>query len=292
MKISKILNKEGRRLSFEVFPPKTDAAFDSISGQAEKIAELSPSYMSVTYGAGGGSSRFTIDIARNIKNGFGIPVLTHLTCVSSTRATVREKIGQIRQAGIENIMALRGDIPADLKDADRSGWDYRYAAELVREIREAGDFCIGGACYPEVHPESKSPEDDIRYLRQKVDAGCSFLTTQMFFDNDLFYRFVDRALGAGINVPVVPGVMPITRAVQVERAINLSGSYMPPEFMEIYNRFGSSDEDMMKAGIDYATRQIAHLLSQGVRNVHVYTMNKPEVASAIKNNLLDLLTDE
>ncbi len=292
MKISEILNREGRRLSFEVFPPKTDAAFDSIRGQAERIAALSPSFMSVTYGAGGGSSQYTLDIAKNIKEGFGVPVMAHLTCVSSTKTTIREKIRQIKDAGISNIMALRGDIPEYLKDADRLGWDYRYAAELVREIREAGDFCIGGACYPEVHPESKSQEDDIRHLRQKVDAGCSFLTTQMFFDNGLFYRFVDRALGAGINLPVVPGVMPITKASQVERAINLSGSYMPPEFMEIYNRFGSSDEDMMKAGIDYATCQIIDLFSKGVKNVHVYTMNKPEVASAIKNNLMDLLTDE
>ena len=202
MKISDILKQKGLRLSFEVFPPKTDASFDSIKRATEEIASLSPSFMSVTYGAGGGTSRYTLDIAKNIQESYGVPTLAHLTCVSSTRETVREKIKEISSLGIENVMALRGDIPAGIERSSDYGWDYRHAIELVRELRESGaDFCIGGACYPEVHPESESREQDLFYLKEKVDAGCSFLTTQMFFDNPLFYDFMDKAGQKGINVP-------------------------------------------------------------------------------------------
>ena len=293
MKISEILKKDKLTLSFEVFPPKSETAFDSIRAATEEIAALSPAFMSVTYGAGGGTSRFTLDIAKNIEQSFGVPTLAHLTCVSSTRETVRARIEDIRAAGIKNVMALRGDIPEDMRGPHRSGWDYRHAVELVSEIRSAnGDFCIGGACYPEVHPESDSRTDDLRFLREKVDAGCDFLTTQMFFDNSLFYNFLDDARGVGIDVPIIPGVMPITRANQVDRAIKLSGSYMPRRFISLVEKFGSNPAAMMQAGIAYATDQIIDLFANGVTNVHIYTMNNPHVARSILNNLSEILDND
>lgn len=293
MKISEILKKDKLTLSFEVFPPKSETAFDSIRAATEEITALSPAFMSVTYGAGGGTSRFTLDIAKNIEQSFGVPTLAHLTCVSSTRATVRARIEDIRVAGIKNVMALRGDIPEDMRGTHRSGWDYRHAVELVSEIRSAdNDFCIGGACYPEVHPESNSRTDDLRFLREKVDAGCDFLTTQMFFDNSLFYNFLDDARGVGIDVPIIPGVMPITRANQVDRAIKLSGSYMPRRFISLVEKFGSNPAAMMQAGIAYATDQIIDLFANGVTNVHIYTMNNPHVARSILNNLSEILDND
>ena len=287
MKISNILNSGRLSLSFEVFPPKTDAAFDSIKNATEEIAALSPAFMSVTYGAGGGRSKYTIEIAKNIQDTYSVPTLAHLTCVSSTREIVRERIAEMKAAGIKNVMALRGDMPADMNE--NSG-EYKYAIELVREIRESdGDFCIGGACYPEVHPESISAEHDLMHLREKADAGLDFLTTQMFFDNELFYRFLDKARGVGVNLPIIPGVMPITRANQVERAIQLSGSYMPRRFISLVDRFGADTEAMKQAGIAYATDQIIDLFANGINNVHVYSMNKPEVAKAILLNLSNII---
>ena len=290
MKISKILKNEKLSLSFEVFPPKTEVGFESVKHATEEIAALRPSFMSVTYGAGGGTSRYTLDIAKNIKERYDVPTLAHLTCVSSTRQTVHERIADIRAAGLENIMALRGDIPAHLADADRSGWDYRYAVELVREIREAApDMCIGGACYPEIHPESADQREDIKRLREKVDAGCDFLTTQMFFDNNLFYNFLYKIREAGITVPVIPGVMPITAGGQVERAMKLSGSFMPQRFKSLVDKFGGDSAAMKQAGIAYATDQIIDLYANGITNVHVYSMNKPDVAQKILANLSDIL---
>ena len=291
MKLTELFNKDRLSLSFEVFPPKTDTAFDSVKHATEEIATLRPSFMSVTYGAGGGTSRYTLEIARNIKERYGVPTLAHLTCVSSTKETVRARIAAIREAGICNVMALRGDIPADLEGADRSAWDYQNAVQLVRELRAFGDeFCIGGACYPEVHPESKCQKEDIRYLREKVEAGCDFLTTQMFFDNNLFYNFLYKIREAGITVPVIPGIMPITNGRQVERAIKLSGSLMPQRFKALVDKFGDSPAAMCQAGIAYATDQIIDLFANGIPNVHVYSMNKPEVATAIQANLSDILS--
>ena len=290
MKISEILNSGRLSLSFEVFPPKTDASFDSIKSAIEEIAELSPPFMSVTYGAGGGMSRYTFDIAKSIKQKYGVPTLAHLTCVSSSKADVAAKIAAIREAGIENVMALRGDIPPELAASDPATWDYRHAVELVRELRDTGaDFCIGAACYPEVHPESKSQADDLKHLKEKVDAGCDFLTTQMFFDNNLLYNFLYKAREAGITVPVVPGIMPITNANQIERAIKLSGSFIPQRFKSLVDRFGSSPEAMKQAGIAYATDQIIDLFANGLSCVHVYSMNKPDVAMAIQKNLSNIV---
>jgi methylenetetrahydrofolate reductase (NADPH) len=290
MKLTEILNRDGLSLSFEVFPPKNDTAFDSVRHATEEIAKLRPSFMSVTYGAGGGTSRYTLDIARNIKERHGVPTLAHLTCVSSTRETVRQKIAEMRLSGIENVMALRGDLTPELMAGDRSGWAFRHAVDLIREIRESGaDFCIGGACYPEIHPESENQAEDIKYLREKVDAGCSFLTTQMFFDNNLLYNFLYKIREAGITVPVLPGVMLITSGTQVARAIKLSGSFMPQRFKALVDKFGSSPAAMKQAGIAYATDQIIDLFANGIKNVHVYSMNKPDVAEAICRNLSDII---
>ena len=290
MKIKDLLQKETLSMSFEVFPPKTESGFETVKTATEEIAALRPAFMSVTYGAGGGTSRYTLDIAKNIKARYSVPTLAHLTCVSSTRETVREKIAAIRAAGIENVMALRGDIPADLRDADRSGWAYHYAVDLIRELKEADPtLCIGGACYPEIHPESADQKTDIRYLKEKVDAGCDFLTTQMFFDNNLLYNFLYKIREAGITVPIIPGIMPITNAKQVERAIQLSGSFMPQRFKSLVDKFGHDPAAMKQAGIAYATDQIIDLYANNITNVHVYSMNKPDVAEKIQSNLSDIL---
>ncbi len=289
MKISKILNDGRLSLSFEVFPPKNDTSFDSVKTATETIAELHPAFMSVTYGAGGGTSKYTLDIAKTIKERHGVPTLAHLTCVSSTRETVKARIADIKAAGIENVLALRGDMPAELVGKDIR-LDYRHACELVRELKESGaDFCIGGACYPEIHPESTNQREDIKYLREKVDAGCEFLTTQMFFDNNLLYNFLYKIREAGITVPVVAGIMPITNANQVERAIKLSGSHMPQRFKSLVDKFGTSPDAMKQAGIAYATDQIIDLYANNINNVHVYSMNKPDIAEKIKANLSDII---
>ena len=290
MKLTEIFDRGVPSLSFEVFPPKTDSAFDSVKSAVEEIATIRPSFMSVTYGAGGGTSRYTLDIAKNIKHIYGVPTLAHLTCVSSTKETVRERIALMKAAGIENVMALRGDLTPDLEASDRTGWAYKHAIDLIHDIRESGaDFCIGGACYPEIHPESKCQRDDIKYLKEKVDAGCSFLTTQMFFDNNLLYNFLYKIREAGITVPVIAGIMPITRGNQVERAIKLSGSFMPQRFKSLVDRFGSDPAAMKQAGIAYATDQIIDLYANGITNVHVYSMNSPDVARSIYNILSDII---
>ena len=290
MKLSEILESKRLSLSFEVFPPKSDSGFESVREAVEQIAEISPSFMSVTYGAGGGTGRYTLEIAKSIKERHGVPTVAHLTCVASTKDGVRGKIRAMKEAGIENVMALRGDIPEGVDQRAAEGWCYRHAVDLVRELKEqCPDFCIGGACYPEIHPESANRKEDIAYLKQKVDAGCSFLTTQMFFDNNLLYNFLYKIREAGITVPVIPGVMPITNANQVERALKLSGSFMPQRFKSLVDKFGSDPEAMKQAGIAYATDQIIDLYANGITNVHVYSMNKPDVAKKITENLSHII---
>ena len=290
MKIIDIIRTGNPTLSIEVFPPKTDSSFDSVRTATEEIAKLNPSFMSVTYGAGGGTSKYTLEIAENIKKKHGVPTLAHLTCVSSTKETVKQRIEDIKKAGIQNIMALRGDLTPELEQSDRSAWDYRNAIDLVREIKASdGDFCIAGACYPEIHPESENQKEDIKYLKEKVDAGIDFLTTQMFFDNNLLYNFLYKIREAGITVPIVPGIMPITNANQVERAIKLSGSFMPVRFKALVDKFGHNPDAMRQAGIAYATDQIIDLYANGINAIHVYSMNKPDVAKAIQSNVSEII---
>ncbi len=284
MKITDIIKSKRAVLSFEVVPPKTDDKFESVSNAIDEIAALRPDFMSVTYGAGGGTSAYTVAISARIK-ALGVDPVAHLSCISSTKADVREKLAQLRAAGIENILALRGDIP----EGFAGNLEYGYASELVEEIKTFGGFCIGGACYPEGHPESDTIYSDIEHLKRKVEAGCDYLTTQMFFDNDLFYGFLAKVYSAGITVPVIPGIMPITRAAQVKRTLQLSGSPMPAKFRRIVDRFGNDPAAMRQAGVAYATEQIIDLYANGICAVHVYSMNKPEVARAIRANLSDIL---
>ena len=289
MKIKDLIASDKPTLSIEVFPPKTDTVFESVKTATEEIAKLGPLFMSVTYGAGGGTSRYTLEIAKNIQDTYGVPTLAHLTCVSSSKETVVRQIAALKKAGIENVMALRGDIPHGRENEDRSHWDYRYATQLIRELKNMGDFCIGGACYPEIHPESANQKQDIAHLKEKVEAGADFLTTQMFFDNNLLYNFLYKLREAGVTAPVFPGIMPITNAKQVERAVKLSGCHVPQRFLSLVDRFGGNPAAMMQAGIAYATDQIIDLYANGIKNVHLYSMNKPEVAAKILSNLSEIL---
>lgn len=290
MKIIDILKQDKMSLSFEVFPPKKETSFESVKAATESIAALKPSFMSVTYGAGGGVSQYTLQIAKNLKEKFNIPMLAHLTCVSSTKNTVKQRIDEMIDAGIQNVMALRGDLTAEMLETNRSDCEYHYAVELVRELKDRNpDFCIGAACYPEMHPESSSQREDILHLKEKVDAGVDFLTTQMVFDNNLFFNFMYKLREAGVTCPVLPGIMPITNANQVDRAIKLSGSFMPQRFKSLVDKFGSDSEAMKQAGIIYASDQIIDLYANGITNVHVYSMNKPDVAEGIFKNVSAIL---
>lgn len=290
MKIVDILKQDKMSLSFEVFPPKKETSFNSVKAATEAIAELGPAFMSVTYGAGGGVSQYTLEIAKNLKAKFDIPMLAHLTCVSSSKETIHQRIEDMKAAGIKNVMALRGDLTPELIANGRDNCDYHYAVELIRELKASdADFCIGAACYPEKHPESANQAEDIKHLKEKVDAGADFLTTQMVFDNNLFFSFLYKLRDAGVNCPVLPGIMPITNANQVERAIKLSGSFMPQRFKSLVDKFGSDPEAMKQAGIIYASDQIIDLYANGITNVHVYSMNKPDVAEGILKNVSAIL---
>ncbi len=286
MKIIDLIKGDKPCLSFEVFPPKTSDKFESIKTATEEIASLSPSFMSVTYGAGGGTSQYTVDIAKNIQEKTGVPVLAHLSCVSSTKSEIKAQLELIKASGIENILALRGDMPEGM---DKTHLDYHYASELAREISQFGSFCIGGACYPEAHPESATSFDDIKHLKEKVDAGCQFLTTQMFFDNDILYNFIYRIREAGINVPVVAGIMPVTNPKSIKRICKISGTSLPQRFVRIVDKYGDDPKSMTQAGIAYATQQIIDLYANGINAVHVYSMNKPEVARQILSNISSII---
>ena len=285
-RIRDILKSEKPHISFEIFPPKTDAGYESVLSAAEKIAALKPSYISVTYGAGGGTSKNTVKIASHIKE-LGVTSLAHLTCVSSTREEVHKVIAELKSREIENILALRGDKPKDM--AFPLPGQYRYACELIEDIKAQGDFCIGAACYPEGHVETEHKKDDIRNLKNKV---VDVLTTQMFFDNKILYNFLYRIREKGITIPVLPGIMPITNARQMKRTLELSGTVLPQRFVAILDRFGEDPEAMKQAGIAYATDQIIDLIANGINHIHVYSMNKPEVAEAIMSNLSDIVKKE
>jgi methylenetetrahydrofolate reductase (NADPH) len=285
MKVIDIINGDKPALSFEVFPPRSSGSFETIRSATENVARLAPTYMSVTYGAGGGTSEYTVSIADNLQKNFGVTAVAHLTCISSTHEGVAKQLQAMKQAGIENVLALRGDIPAGgVHDAE-----YKYAIDLIPEIKAAGDFCIGGACYPEGHPESATQMDDIRHLKEKVDAGCQYLVTQMFFDNNVFYNFLFKCREAGITVPIIPGIMPVTNGKQLKNIARLSGQSVPARFRYIVDRFGANPAAMRQAGIAYTTEQIIDLYANGINAVHIYSMNKADVAAQIQANISEIL---
>lgn len=287
MKIRDLITQDKATLSFEVFPPKKDTDFADVEAAALGIAAFKPDYMSVTYGAGGSTKGHTIQLAREIQEKYDVPTIAHLTCVCASKEGIKTALADMKNAGIENILALRGDIP---KNYDGQVFaEFSHASELVELIKETGDFCVGGACYPEVHPDSANKHEDIIGIKKKVDAGCDYLTTQMFFDNNIFFNFMYRIREAGISVPIIPGIMPITRRVQVKNAVKLSGCNVPERFKSIVDAFGDTEAAMRQAGIAYATDQIIDLMANGVKHIHVYSMNKPEVAAGIQKNLSEIL---
>ncbi len=286
MKITDILKKKEPTLSFEVFPPKTSDLYEGVEKAVNEITSFKPDFMSVTYGAGGSTRGYTTEIASNVKR-MGVTSLAHLTCVNASKESLDEQLESLKNAGIENILALRGDIPQGQESTD--DWIYKHASELIPVIKEHGDFCIGGACYPEKHPESSTLEEDIRNIKKKVDAGCEFLTTQMFFDNSVFFNYLYRLREAGINVPVIAGIMPVTNAKQMARIYKLSQAYLPYRFVSLLDKFGDNPQAMRQAGLAYATDQIIDLIASGINNIHIYTMNKPANAMALQDNLSEII---
>ena len=287
MKIKDILNEKTPTVSFEIFPPNSRMSLNQVMSAAAAMSVQKPDFMSVTYGAAGGTKENTVKIAASLQDYLGIPSIAHLTCVATEKERVKAIALEMKAAGIENVLALRGDIQEGIPYPDPD--KYAHAAELVAEIRQLGDFCIGGACYPEGHPEAGSREQDILYLKEKVDAGCDFLTTQMFFDNDLFRDYMYCIREKGITVPVLAGIMPVTNAAQLRRIYSLSQARMPKKFERLVDKFGDKPEAMMQAGIAYAVDQIIDLIASGVSGIHIYTMNKPQVAAKIMENLRDVI---
>ena len=285
-KIIEILNDGRIHLSCELFPPKQGAELQNSLEIVNRIAAVKPSYMSVTYGAGGSTVGYSAALAKEVQDN-GLPALAHLTCVKADEVKITEVLQQLQGHGVNNILALRGDIPADMQ-GDHQG-SFAHASDLMRFIKEQGDFCVGGAAYPEGHPESGSLERDIENTKYKVEAGVDFLVTQMFFDNTILYNYMFRLLRAGINVPVVPGIMPVTNAKQIIRICQLSGTKLPPQFRAMVEKFADKPEALKQAGIAYATGQIIDLISNGFDNVHIYTMNKPEIFKGIMDNLSEIV---
>lgn len=287
MTIKNILETKKVLFSFEIFPPKKQANFENVINCAKELSNLNPDFMSITYGAGGTTKVNTVEIAQQTIE-IGTPALAHLTCVGNTKDSIRETIAQMKNAGIENVLALRGDYPADF-DGERITSDgLDHASDLVPLLKEAG-MCVGGACYPEVHPESKNRIEDIENLKFKVDAGVDFLTTQMFFDNNMLYSYLYRLQSMGIHLPVFAGIMPITNSRQVERMVKLSSAYIPQKLLAICDRFENNPEAMRQAGIAYATDQIIDLISNGIRGIHIYSMNKPDVTKEIVSNVNEII---
>lgn len=286
MKIRDLLTEDRYSISFEVFPPKTQDKYDTVEKATREIAALKPEFMSVTYGAGGGTSAYTVAIAKDLQERHNVPMMAHLTCITSDKEKIASQLALLKENGIENILALRGDIPDGFEMGEIS---YHYASELITEIKKHGDFCIGGACYPETHPDAPSQRADIIHIKEKVDAGCEFLVTQMFFDNNIMYNYLYKLREAGVLVPVMPGIMPIVNASQMKRTIKLSGTQLPQRFIRILDTFGENKAAMRQAGIAYATEQIIDLYANGVKSIHVYSMNNPSVAKAIMDNLSEII---
>ena len=287
MNISNIIHDSRVTVSCELFPPKPGAAMN-LDSILRDISALSPDFVSVTYGASGSTSKNTLAIARTLQDTYRVPALAHLTCVSSSKEEIKKMVADLQNAGIHNILALRGDLPQD----GTLSTDFRYASELIEFIRAlpGGDeLTIGAACYPEGHVECEFREKDIEFLKHKVDCGVDFLTTQMFFDNSILYQFLYRVLAHNIRVPIVAGIMPVTNVKQIRRACQLSGTNLPPRFQAIAQRFGDDPAAMKQAGIAYATEQIIDLIANGVEHIHIYTMNNPDIAAQILHNLSDII---
>ncbi|MCI8442383.1 MAG: methylenetetrahydrofolate reductase [NAD(P)H] [Provencibacterium sp.] len=289
MKLSKLFQEKRVVLSFEVFPPKKNGSIDTIYETLEGLCPLRPDFISVTYGAGGNmADRSTIEIASLIKNRYHIEPLAHLTCVNSARQQVSETLQELKKEGIENILALRGDLNPDMPPRT----DFRYASELIKTVREAGDFHISAACYPEGHSECATLEEDIEHLKEKVDAGASHLITQLFFDNTDFYHFRELARRKGISVPIEAGIMPVINKRQIERMVSMCGASMPKALARLLSRYGSDAAALREAGIAYATQQIIDLIGNSVQGIHLYTMNTPVVAQKIVSSVGDILRCE
>lgn len=282
MKIIDLLKSEKICISCELFPPKQGTELQNALEIVNKIADVRPAYMSVTYGAGGSTVGHTAAVARAVQAN-GIPALAHLTCVQSDTDRIMHVLQDLQSGGIENILALRGDLPQGSVIGE-----FHHASDLAAFIKRQGDFCVGGAAYPEGHPEAGALDKDIENTKYKIDAGVDFLVTQMIFDNNVLYNYMFRLLSAGINVPVVPGIMPVTNAKQIARICQLSDTKLPPQFRAIVEKFADKPEALKQAGIAYATGQIIDLLANGFTNVHIYTMNKPEIIGGIMHNLSEI----
>lgn len=285
MRITDILNDGRVELSFEVFPPKKWENIEATEKAVSEMAKLSPSFISVTYGAGGTTSGFTTRIADHIRNRCGVTALSHMTCVGTDREKALSLLNELKSCGVENVLALRGDIP----ESGEYKKDFKYACDLAAFIKSNSDLCVGGACYPEGHPEAPSIARDIDALKIKEESGVDFFTTQMFFDNNIFYCFLNKLYQRGIKTPVITGVMPIVNASQLKRIVSMSGAIVPTRFLAIVERFGEDPASMRQAGVLYACEQIVDLIANGVQNVHIYTMNKPDVAAAIVNSLSEIV---
>ncbi|MGD9677851.1 MAG: methylenetetrahydrofolate reductase [NAD(P)H] [Vulcanibacillus sp.] len=292
MKIKDIFSKKKPVISFEIFPPKKDSSIDTIYKTIDELIPLKPDYISVTYGAGGTlNNNKTIEIASYIKNTCNIEALAHLTSITSTKEIINKILDELSKNNIENILALRGDFPQGENIELIENLHFKYAKDLVNHINDYDDkFCVGGTCYPEGHIETRDIEKEIIYLKEKVDIGTSFLVSQLFFDNSLFYDFKERVDKKGINVPIQAGIMPVINKKQINRIATLCGASLPRKFTKIMDEYESNSEALMDAGIAYATEQIIDLLSSGIDGIHIYTMNNPEVARRISGNIASIVS--
>lgn len=286
MKITELYKEKKNVLSFEIFPPKKDGELLNVDPTLEILSDLHPDYISVTFGAGGSSNNNkTIALAQRIKEVYHVEPVVHLTCLSYTKSEIDEFAKEIQNAGIENILALRGDINPNAPAKD----DFKHASDLITYLKNSYDFCIAGACYPEVHPDAEDRISDMRNLKTKVDAGAEVLLSQLFFDNNTYYAFLEDCRIAGIDVPVTPGIMPVLNAAQINRMITTCGATLPENFQRIINRFGDNKEALFDAGLSYALSQIIDLLAHDVDGIHLYTMNNPVVAQRIYDGVKNIV---
>lgn len=285
MKISNLFQQKKPVISFEIFPPKSPAPVETIYQTLEGLIKLNPDFISVTYGAGGSNRDRTKEIASTIKNSYNVETLAHLTCVGQTVSEIDQILAELQQENIENIMALRGDPPVDLPDYDFSDSDFKYASDLVRHIKSKSDICVAAAAYPDGHIHCRRLSDDLNWLKFKVDQGVDFLTTQLYFDNRVFYNFLESVRRVNIKCPVSAGIMPVLNAKQIKRMTSLCGASMPAKLLILVDKYGENPGDMEKAGIEYASEQVQDLLNSGVDGIHLYTMNKPQQITEILKNV-------